>query len=128
MRDELRKVQSGVLVSENARNPGVGYFSGLKASQQASTSGTASPALGSSAMSPPLQSVDSADSLASRPQGAPSLASSQGPAPSAAEAKDQQAEAVNFEYIRNVILQFLEHKDMRVCSTRFTECSKAFAY
>jgi hypothetical protein len=81
LRDELRKVQSGVLMSEKARNPGVGYFSSF-------ANGAPSPTSESGAASPPVKiSTDSAT---------------------------DSEQAVNFEYIRNVILQFLEHKEMRV--------------
>ena len=99
LRDELRKVQSGILMSEKQRNPGVGYFSNYAAN---GSSSTASPLA-----SPPVEG--------SHPSTGPStpLTKSQSDvgAPSNSKAND---EAMNFEYIRNVILQFLEHKEMRV--------------
>ncbi|GAA98225.1 uncharacterized protein L969DRAFT_93167 [Mixia osmundae IAM 14324] len=84
LRDELRKVQSGIMLAEKQRNPGVGYFTTFSQSQSAR---------------------DPADSVSGSQA---SVAGSPGPrSPNKAE------EALNFEYVRNVILQFLEHKEMR---------------
>ncbi|SCV69057.1 BQ2448_2077 [Microbotryum intermedium] len=88
LREELRKLQSGVLLSEKQRNPGVGFFSSFN---QSSTS----VATDGNVQSPPIASPPSAISTRS------------GPAPIGGD------EALNFEYIRNVILQFLERPEMR---------------
>ncbi|KAI0375368.1 hypothetical protein BV20DRAFT_1032611 [Pilatotrama ljubarskyi] len=85
LRDELRKVQSSVALLEKQRNPGVGYW----ASRNESTSEIRSPRSSVS---------DLARESPSRPS-TPSTVKSD--------------EEVNFEYLRNVILQFLEHKEMR---------------
>jgi chromosome segregation ATPase len=98
LRDELRKVQSSAQLLERQRNPGVGYWaSGTNPTNPASPSAppSASPA---SVSSPP-------PALAPTPA-APDAAASPSPAPS-------NEEEVNLEYLRNVILQFLEHKEMR---------------
>ncbi|SGY72402.1 BQ5605_C005g03168 [Microbotryum silenes-dioicae] len=88
LREELRKLQSGVLLSEKQRNPGVGFFSSFnQSSTSVATDGTL--------QSPPIGSSPSTISTRS------------GPAPIGDD------EALNFEYIRNVILQFLERPDMR---------------
>jgi hypothetical protein len=122
LREELRKVQAGILLSEKSRNPGVGYFSSFS---QAGSPSASNVNLAVGARSPPLPS-------------APGSAVSQGPTMNGAVDNDSRArresttslasegavaragggssddEALNFEYIRNVILQFLEHKEMRV--------------
>ncbi|KAI0673501.1 hypothetical protein C8Q78DRAFT_967782 [Trametes maxima] len=85
LREELRKVQSSVALLEKQRNPGVGYW----ASRNESTSEIRSPRSSVS---------DLARETPSRPS-TPSTIKSD--------------EEVNFEYLRNVILQFLEHKEMR---------------
>ncbi|CDO76644.1 hypothetical protein BN946_scf184868.g58 [Trametes cinnabarina] len=85
LREELRKVQSSVALLEKQRNPGVGYW----ASRNESTSEIKSPRSSIS---------DIARETPSRPS-TPSTVKSD--------------EEVNFEYLRNVILQFLEHKEMR---------------
>ena len=89
LREELRKVQSSAALLERQRNPGVGYWTTRKSE--------------SSAPSDPRMSI-------STPTDSPSRVSS--PTPST-DAK-QNEEEVNLEYLRNVILQFLEHKEMRV--------------
>ncbi|KAI0660441.1 hypothetical protein C8Q70DRAFT_913478 [Cubamyces menziesii] len=85
LREELRKVQSSVALLEKQRNPGVGYW----ASRNESTSEIRSPRSSVS---------DLARETPSRPS-----------TPTAVK----NDEDVNFEYLRNVILQFLEHKEMR---------------
>lgn len=98
LRDELRKVQSSAALLERQRNPGVGYWG---------TRGTGDATTNNGSTSETRVSVSSPS-----PADVPSRASS--PAPSTAgSTKDE--EEVNLEYIRNVILQFLEHKEMRVC-------------
>ncbi|TFY70356.1 hypothetical protein EVG20_g2639 [Dentipellis fragilis] len=87
LRDELRKVQSSAALLERQRNPGVGYWSSPRPEAQ------------SEAQSPP----NSNSALPSR------VAS---PRPSSPMASGTDEE-VNLEYLRNVILQFLEHKEMR---------------
>lgn len=89
LRDELRKLQSGVLLSEKQRNPGVGYFA------QSSNQNTPT--------SPTLSEV----ALSSRRE------SESGEMLNKGDASTSGEEALNFEYIRNVILQFLEHPGRR---------------
>ena len=89
LRDELRKVQSSAALLERQRNPGVGYWTTRDGNGSAAEPRT---------------------SNASQPN-TPARAAS--PAPSTASVKNE--EEVNLEYLRNVILQFLEHKEMRVC-------------
>ena len=79
-------MQSSVTLLEKQRGPGVGYW----ASRNESTSDMRSP---TSSVS------DLKETSSSRPS-SPSTVKSD--------------EEVNFEYLRNVIMQFLEHKEMRV--------------
>ncbi|KAI0704949.1 hypothetical protein BC835DRAFT_1403872 [Cytidiella melzeri] len=83
LREEMRKVQSSAALLERQRNPGVGYW----ASKGESTTDLRSPTSSTSDL--PRETT--------RP-GSPSTKSD---------------EEVNYEYLRNVILQFLEHKEMR---------------
>lgn len=84
LREELRKVQSSAALLERQRNPGVGYW----ASRTESSADLRSP-------------ISSNSELPSTPRAeSPTISKSE--------------EEVNFEYLRNVILQFLEHKEMRV--------------
>lgn len=111
LRDELRKIQSGLLVSEKARNPGVGYFANLGKDRTAADSATGTPNTSSpdlsSAVSPSLSASASATNASADNLSLNEASVKRG-------STDKEAEAINFEYIRNVILQFLEHKDMRV--------------
>ncbi|KAJ7070960.1 hypothetical protein C8F01DRAFT_1108511 [Mycena amicta] len=84
LREELRKVQSSAALLERQRNPGVGYWTQRPADP---------PEVRTS-----ISSSSSADSRVESPIP---------PSPS------NQEEEVNLEYLRNVILQFLEHKEMR---------------
>ena len=79
-------MQSSAALLERQRNPGVGYWA-------ARTDGP------SEQRSPPPSTTELARESLSRPS-SPSTAKSD--------------EEVNYEYLRNVILQFLEHKEMRV--------------
>ncbi|KAK0208282.1 hypothetical protein DFS33DRAFT_428822 [Desarmillaria ectypa] len=90
LREELRKVQSSAALLERQRNPGVGYWTTRGESVQ------------SDARSPPL-SQSSSPTSSPRPDSAMS---------------DKNDEEVNLEYLRNVVLQFLEHKEMRVSVPR----------
>lgn len=101
LKDELRKVQSGVLLSESQRNPGVGYFASFAASGSGGTPPPGPPRLDTS-------EAGAADALAQPRPSTGSTAEGRG--------KDDDAE-VNFEYLRNTLLQFLEHKEMRVSSS-----------
>lgn len=85
LREELRKVQNSAALLERQRNPGVGYW----------TSRT-----------------ENTDSRASISSGSdlPSRAASPGPT---SPTPSKGEEDINLEYLRNVILQFLEHKEMR---------------
>lgn len=96
LRDEMRKVQSSVQLLERQRNPGVGYWASGGAAAEPAVSMAPAPA--APAPTPPVPSA------ASDASGTQTPAS---PAPSRDE------EEVNLEYLRNVILQFLEHKEMR---------------
>ncbi|KAJ7783868.1 hypothetical protein DFH07DRAFT_908919 [Mycena maculata] len=87
LREELRKVQSSAALLERQRNPGVGYWT--------SKSESAAPA----DIRTSLSSASSDSRLAS-------------PAPETPTSPKNEEE-VNLEYLRNVILQFLEHKEMR---------------
>ncbi|KAI6047574.1 hypothetical protein EDC04DRAFT_2619028 [Pisolithus marmoratus] len=86
LREELRKVQNSATLLERQRNPGVGYWS--------SRTGAA----------------DSRTSVSS-PSDNPSRVVS--PEPQMAATVPKSDEDINYEYLRNVILQFLEHKEMR---------------
>ena len=86
MREELRKVQNSAALLERQRNPGVGYWS-VARHDNSSEARLSSP------------SPSSEGATLSRVQ-------------SHTPAKNE--EEVNLEYLRNVILQFLEHKEMRV--------------
>ncbi|GAA5877488.1 hypothetical protein JCM16303_003352 [Sporobolomyces ruberrimus] len=105
LREELRKLQSGVLLSEKQRNPGVGYFSSFNSSSNGNpTSPNAvTPLHGPGQVISPAASVSS---LASAATGAGGLSGN-------ARANGSADEALNFEYMRNVILQFLEKPEMR---------------
>ncbi|KAG2350442.1 hypothetical protein BDR05DRAFT_899421 [Suillus weaverae] len=85
LREELRKVQNSAALLERQRNPGVGYW----------TSRTENP--------------DSRASISSSSD-LPSRAASPGPTSPTPSKGDED---INLEYLRNVILQFLEHKEMR---------------
>ncbi|KAJ6503473.1 hypothetical protein C8R47DRAFT_1316667 [Mycena vitilis] len=84
LREELRKVQSSAALLERQRNPGVGYWT----------------ARSESVSSEPRTSTASSDSRVASPAPPPT-------------SPKQEEEEVNLEYLRNVILQFLEHKEMR---------------
>ncbi|KAF8922472.1 hypothetical protein CPB85DRAFT_1267758 [Mucidula mucida] len=84
LREELRKVQSSAALLEKQRNPGVGYWT-------ARTNGSQTD----------VRPSDSSESLSR----------TDSPAPDSAVPKND--EDINMEYLRNVILQFLEHKEMR---------------
>ncbi|KAI6136699.1 hypothetical protein F5141DRAFT_1185604 [Pisolithus sp. B1] len=86
LREELRKVQSSVTLMERQRNPGVGYWSSRTGVADSRTSVSSPSDTPSRAVSPELQMA-------------------------ATTAKSD--EDINYEYLRNVILQFLEHKEMR---------------
>ena len=79
-------MQSSAALLERQRNPGVGYW--------------AAKPDGSSETRSPISSVSDL------PRDSPSRPSS--------PATGKSDEEVNYEYLRNVILQFLEHKEMRV--------------
>lgn len=98
LREELRKVQSSAALLERQRNPGVGYWSTRTPRSSVDVSG-------GSATEPRV-------SIAS-PSPADTTTRSGSPAPSTMTSTNAEEE-VNLEYIRNVILQFLEHKEMRV--------------
>lgn len=94
-------MQSSAALLERQRNPGVGYF----AQRGESTNGSMTP--GSPAAS------------------TATLSRTASPAPSAAGSANNDEE-VNLEYLRNVILQFLEHKEMRVrCSSGLKGLARA---
>ncbi|KAH7104573.1 hypothetical protein BKA62DRAFT_614648, partial [Auriculariales sp. MPI-PUGE-AT-0066] len=84
LRDELRKVQQSAALLERQRNPGVGYWSGKASTSNGGGSG-----------------------------GPESPIARRGPSSPALSNHNRDEEDVNLEYVRNVILQFLEHKEMR---------------
>lgn len=85
LREELRKVQNSAALLERQRNPGVGYWTSR------------------------IENTDSRASISSGSE-VPSRAASPGPTSSTPSKGDED---INLEYLRNVILQFLEHKEMR---------------
>ncbi|KAG9106554.1 hypothetical protein FRC07_008792, partial [Ceratobasidium sp. 392] len=110
LRDELRKVQSSAALLERQRPGGVGFWSGANSSNP----GTNASRSGNGVASP-LQSP--------RP-GSPTVSE-------VGSTSAKQEEEVNLEYIRNVILQFLEHKEMRLTGTpakRFTKDHEWVSY
>ncbi|KAG6850491.1 hypothetical protein H0H93_012492 [Arthromyces matolae] len=88
VREELRKVQVSAALLERQRNPGVGYWASRSAENGSNSSQHA---------------------LSPLPSETPSPASALG----SSSPKTEGEEEVNLEYLRNVILQFLEHKEMR---------------
>ncbi|ORX37324.1 hypothetical protein BD324DRAFT_625699 [Kockovaella imperatae] len=137
LREELRKVQSSVQLLERQRNPGVGYWSASTASSNASSSSPLTHGLpaplsrgmtdGAAGASTPLSkdkvrpSLESSRSEISKSTttAAGMSGHSDGDASAGSNLKatndprNQDEEEVNLEYLRNVILQFLEHKEMR---------------
>ncbi|CAG7853369.1 SubName: Full=Uncharacterized protein {ECO:0000313/EMBL:CCA74368.1} [Serendipita indica DSM 11827] len=106
LRDELRKVQSSAALLERQRNPGVGW-SGSSARPTHDTVSTPDLSRGGALIGRP-----------GTPKSATTPTNGTGPASSAGSARSsmevsQPEEEVNVEYLRNVILQFLEHKEMR---------------
>ncbi|KAJ6604727.1 hypothetical protein DFH09DRAFT_1257444 [Mycena vulgaris] len=85
LREELRKVQSSAALLERQRNPGVGYWTSRSSDSAAPNTRTS------------ISSTSSDSRVAS-------------PAPPTSPKNEEE---VNLEYLRNVILQFLEHKEMR---------------
>ncbi|GAA5910969.1 uncharacterized protein JCM6883_000664 [Sporobolomyces salmoneus] len=105
LREELRKLQSGVLLSEKQRHPGVGYFSSFASSSSPANGQPGSPeAVPSTTTSQVISPSASVSSLASAATGGLG---------GTARANGSADEALNFEYLRNVILQFLEKPEMR---------------
>jgi hypothetical protein len=93
LRDELRKVQSSAALLERQRPGGVGgFWSGANTGSQSSKNGN-----GVTSPTSPRPSSPTVSEAGASPA--------------------KQEEEVNLEYIRNVILQFLEHKEMRVGRT-----------
>jgi hypothetical protein len=96
LRDELKKVQNSAALLGRQRNPGVGYWAQADRSRS-NVSRDDSPIAGngqsngSSRPASPTQSVSSETSVSRN-----------------------RDEEVNLEYLRNIVLQFLEHKEMRV--------------
>lgn len=102
LREELRKVQNSAALLERQRNPGVGYWTSRTVNNNP---------------------TDSRTSIQSVPSGPPSRVASP------VSASSTNEEEVNLEYLRNVILQFLEHKEMRVrCSLRYLMNDSNFFY
>ncbi|ELU43102.1 vesicle-mediated transport-related protein [Rhizoctonia solani AG-1 IA] len=89
LRDELRKVQSSAALLERQRPGGVGgFWSGTNPGNQTGKNGN-----GVTSPTSPRPSSPTVSEAGATPT--------------------KQEEEVNLEYIRNVILQFLEHKEMR---------------
>ena len=91
LREELRKVQSSAALLERQRNPGIGHW-GAHLGSGSGDAATSS-----------LTELSSSPSLADTPSRS-----------STSSAPTKTSEEVNFEYVRNVVLQFLEHKERRV--------------
>ncbi|KAF8633659.1 hypothetical protein AX15_001308 [Amanita polypyramis BW_CC] len=89
LREELRKVQSSIALLERQRVPGIGYWAS---------------SLDESTPAEPRKSVSSIQSESPSRPGSPT------PVIQTSSAKNEE---INLEYLRNVILQFLEHKEMR---------------
>lgn len=119
LRDELRKLQSGVLLSEKQRNPGVGFFS--TPSRSYSVSGPSGTPLSPTSSELGRESRSESVSSLSGPGSVEKLSDGMGVASINGE------EALNFEYIRNVILQFLERPEMRVSNISSAYFDSLFA-
>lgn len=116
LRDELRKLQSGVLLSEKQRNPGVGYFSSYSMSQPStSTLNLSSPGGSDGSRTPPATRMGSMTAISESERKRQSTST---PViqrtDSVASERAGPDEALNFEYLRNVLLEFLEKPAMRV--------------
>ncbi|KAF8314976.1 hypothetical protein DL93DRAFT_2057737, partial [Clavulina sp. PMI_390] len=94
LRDELKKVQNSAALLERQRNPGVGFWAQNQSRPNVADSPTSENSRSPSRPASPAQSVTS-DRAATSSRNTAS------------------AEEVNLEYLRNLILQFLEHKEMR---------------
>ncbi|KIR42922.1 hypothetical protein I307_05089 [Cryptococcus deuterogattii 99/473] len=102
LRDEMRKIQSSIQLMEKQRNPGVGYWAAAGGQR-------------SNMVSPPMSNVN-LDSPAPGRKSAESIRTATGTeiGSELGESKrTPEEEDLNLEYLRNVILQFLEHKEMR---------------
>ncbi|KAG8989260.1 hypothetical protein FRB93_003700 [Tulasnella sp. JGI-2019a] len=113
LREELRKVQNSAALLERQRNPGVGYWS----------SALPSPRM-SSPSEPPRSNVTTNGHGALTPNRVSSPAPSESGSTvrrtstssnstSTNGGTGESEEAVNLEYLRNVIIQFLENEKMR---------------
>lgn len=91
-------MQQSAALLERQRNPGVGYWSGKGQPN------------GNGGESPVAQRASESSDVISPPGS---------PRPSSPAVSQRSEEDVNLEYLRNVILQFLEHKEMRVRSDYF---------
>ena len=101
LREELRKVQSSAALLERQRNPGIGYWS-----TSPRTNGFTQSAIDlQNPGQPSRNSVDEGSRTSSPRPSSPTSVTSM-----------KNEEEVNLEYLRNVILQFLEHKERRVSS------------
>lgn len=128
----MRKVQSSVQLMERSRNPGVGYWSSISNAGPS----TAVPPPRSGVTSPGIESMMGTPTKDSSRRSMESMDTRASPAPSTAPSEVTKAkpnadeEEVNLEvrflsssqvkdaklirqYLRNVILQFLENKQMR---------------
>lgn len=106
VREEMRRLQSSIQLMERQRNPGVGYWSAANGKS------------GKAVDSPGDSGRPSGES--SRQERPPTVRS---PTPSEVGSSRNEEEEVNLEYLRNVILQFLENKEMRVSRPR--ECARS---
>ncbi|KAG8920466.1 hypothetical protein FRC02_000888 [Tulasnella sp. 418] len=105
LREELKKVQSSAALLEKQRNPGVGYW----ASASTSPRPTVTEFPSTSASGPVV--AQSNGSASPRPDSPAAVDKKSVPS-----ANSNAEEEVNLEYLRNVILQFLENEKMRVSS------------
>lgn len=129
LREELRKVQSSAALLERQRNPGVGYWSAANPrtplhgttfndSMAASSTPDLSRSATGSSQARPGTPVTPASAISNGRGRAPSTVGSTRSSMDAGGSV-QGEEEVNLEYLRNVILQFLEHEKMRVS---FVDC------
>ncbi|KAG8872196.1 hypothetical protein FRB97_007889 [Tulasnella sp. 331] len=113
LREELRKVQSSAALLERQRNPGVGYWSGNSSSPRMSPSEPPSrPSVvtnGHGALSPNRVASPAPSESGSTLRRTSTSSSTTSVGGGAGE----NEEAVNLEYLRNVIMQFLENEKMR---------------
>ncbi|KAH8916727.1 GRIP-domain-containing protein [Atractiella rhizophila] len=104
LQEKLRRLQSSVFLSEENRNPGVGYFSSFSRSSTTLPSNPSSPL--------PTAKPTSTTEIGSQPS-VPASERASEDSTAVSNKEKESDEALNFEYLRNVIMQFLDKKEMR---------------